>query len=423
MKLTAAKNISFVKNNFTYLFNFINLSFVQVSNILIQVFLFSLIARKIGLQHFGYVMVANAYATLAGIFINYGTNQSGIKDVALNKSVPKLLSQIFFSVYYTRLILFIVSLLVLLVLYLLGFHNWIYLAFALPLILAEVFNPLFFFIGIEKLLLYNVVNLISKAIAGLLIVSFINTTADSHYVNFYLGIGSVLMYIVLIVYGIRKYNIAIFPFSFISSFQFLQQNFYLVCNSLSVQLQQSVFLFAIASTKNDLIVGAYSLCDKIIWVFRLFIISFSSIIFPKAAVLQKENEPKWKKYKFNINLAFCFVFIAAGIILFSFSPFIIKMVTGKQDALSELYLRAVAFVPLITALNSLNVLDLLMKNKYNFIFIIAVMLLGLASILSFAFIRFNNPNLFGYYLIVIESFGLILYTLFLRSAERKLNPL
>ena len=82
--------------------NFNNLGFIQISNIAVQLLLFPIILRTIGIESFGLVTVINAYSLLAGVFINYGTNQSGIKDIALVKDNNTLLSQLFFTIYHTR---------------------------------------------------------------------------------------------------------------------------------------------------------------------------------------------------------------------------------------------------------------------------------------------------------------------------------
>ena len=133
-----------------FLSNFINLSFIQVSNALLQLFLFPVIFRIIGLTYFGYVIVANSFATLLGIFINYGTNQSGIKDIALSRDQREQKSQIFFSIIYSRFLLFCMVILVLAVLYYLRVHNIIYYLFAGAIIFSEVLNPIFFFIGVAE---------------------------------------------------------------------------------------------------------------------------------------------------------------------------------------------------------------------------------------------------------------------------------
>ena len=68
--------------------NFINLSSIQLSNALLMILLYPIITRSVGLEAFGLIMLANAFAGLLGIVVNFGTSQSGIKDVAVHKSDP-----------------------------------------------------------------------------------------------------------------------------------------------------------------------------------------------------------------------------------------------------------------------------------------------------------------------------------------------
>ncbi len=54
--------------------NFMHLGMIQVSNALVQLLLFPFIIRKTGLEAFGPVVVANSYAALMGLIVNYGTS-------------------------------------------------------------------------------------------------------------------------------------------------------------------------------------------------------------------------------------------------------------------------------------------------------------------------------------------------------------
>ena len=91
-----------MSRNFSAFFSFANLSFIQGSNVLIQLLLIPIITRIVGLQEFGLVMLASSYAALVSIFINYGSNQSGVKDVAQEKESPSNLSKVFYSIYIVR---------------------------------------------------------------------------------------------------------------------------------------------------------------------------------------------------------------------------------------------------------------------------------------------------------------------------------
>ena len=91
--------IGIVKRNTIPIFSFINLSIVQGSNALIQILLIPIIIRIVGLGELGHVTVAGTYAALVSLFINYGSSQSGVKDIAIHQFDQKALSETFYSIY------------------------------------------------------------------------------------------------------------------------------------------------------------------------------------------------------------------------------------------------------------------------------------------------------------------------------------
>lgn len=419
MMATGKRYASFIKNNLGFLSGFMHLGAIQVSNAVIQLLLFPLIIHVTGLELFGIVMVANTYAALNALFINYGTNQSGIKDVALFKNDRQKLSGVFYTIYASRILLFFLSLILLFVLYKFHFPNVGYFPFALTIIFAEVLNPFFFFVGIEKVYLYNLVNLISKTVSALLIYFLVKTPDLAGWVNFYLGIANIGGYCFLTLFLVKKYGLVFNKISRKTLRNFFKLNFFLVGNNLSVQLQQSIFVFAISFTNNSMILGAYSFCDKIVWSFRLLIIAFTNAIFPKATHIFHTNPGKWRLFRKKITMLLAALFIVAAFGILLLAPWVVHLFTKTNNELAIIYTRAICLVPLIAALNSMNVLDLLLKNKYNYIFFIAMILLAISAIVSFIFIRANNSGLFGYYQIIVEIFSLPLYLYFMHKSDRK----
>lgn len=412
------KYLIVARKNLGFLSGFLHLGSIQASNAIIQLLLFPLIIHVTGLEVFGIVMVANSYASLNAIFINYGTNQSGIKEVALHKNSARKLSNIFYTVYYARILLFLAAMLVLFVLYQCKIPHVNYFPFAITIIFAEVVNPFFFFAGTEKVYLFNVANLISKSLSALLIYFLITKPELGAWINFLLGIVNIGAYLLLAIYIIKKYRLTYYMVSRNHLSNFFKQNFYLVGNNVSSQLQQSVFLFALSFTGNNLLLGAYSFCDKIVWSFRMLIVAFTTAIYPRAAIMYKESVERWYQFRKRINilLAICFCLAALGILFFA--PLVVELFTKTSNELAISYTRAICLVPLIASLNAMNVVDLLLKNKYKYIFVIAMILLAIAITVSFLFLTLNNSSLFGYYQIIVEVFSLPLYLYFMRKTER-----
>ena len=407
-----------IKNNVSTLFSFLNLGVIQASNAMIQIILIPVITRIIGLGELGHISVANAYAMIMALIINYGSNQSGVKDIAVHQNDTKKMAEIFYTIYFARLFFFTLSFIAILLLH---FYWHIpygaYFLLANTVILAETLNPFFFFVGIQNLLVYNIVNFLGRLLSAIAVIFFIKSANDSPWVNFYLGFGTSFAYGILFIYAIKKYKINYNPIRISEVKKFLFINFHLTGNNLSVQLQQSLFLFSISYTNDSLILGAYSLCDKIVWSFRLLIISFSNAIYPKAAISFNEKNERWQYYKKKINMVLFVIFTLAGICLLFLAPWITLILTGNKNELATFYIKCISFVPLVAALNSLNVIDLLMRNKYNYIFIIALLLLTITIISALLFILIGNHLIFGYYPITVEIFSLPLYWYFIQKAK------
>lgn len=402
--------------------NFINLSFIQVSNALLQIFLFPVVLHIVGVTHFGFVLVANSFAGLMSIYINYGTNQSGIKDITLNRENRKEKSVIFFSIIYARLALFFTVVVLLALMYYLNISNNIYYVFASAIIFSEVLNPLFFFIGMEKLVVFNIMNLLSKLVSIILIVFLVKNADDAYLVNLYIGLTAIASYIILIAYGVKRYGLIFILPGLPAVGKLLRENFYLVFNGLSIHLQQSFFLFQLSFTASPLVLGAYSLCDKIVWACRLLISSFSAAIYPRSTLLYQADPEKWKAYKKQLNLLLALVFISGSLILFLFPGQIIQLLTGKRDGQFESYLRIISFTPLIIALNGLNIIDVLLKNAYHMIFKISLIILFISMACSVIMISIDKPLIFAYYPVIIELSCLVVYLLFLRKKTQTVSP-
>ena len=395
--------------------NFFNLSSIQLSNALLMILLYPIITRIVGLEAFGLIMLANAFAGLLGIVVNFGTSQSGIRDVAVHKANPGDLARVFFSTLLIRLLIFIVFILFFALAGLGTFVHYEYYVFAIPLILSEVVNPLFLYLGTEKLGVYNMANLVAKVLIILSILFFIKGAADARWVNFIIGGINSLIYIILIARGITQYKL---PFIFPGKKDMVglsKSNFFLVGNNISVHLQQSLMLFALARWGNPMWLGAYSLCDKVTWSSRLMIMSISNAVYPKAAWLFSDDPQQFIAFKSQVKklLTLSFLGISAGIIIFA-GP-IIHLLAGEPNATAVTILRIMSLVPAAAALNSLNVLELLIRENNRAIFNIAMVLLAMAFTLALGISMLKNIYLLGAYTFFIEISAILMYEYIIRK--------
>jgi len=400
-------------------FSFFNLSSIQAANILVQLLLIPIISRIVGLTEFGLIMLGASYAALVSIFINFGSNQSGVKEVALARDNTSTLSKIFFSIYIVRGLLFVLTSLAFLLVsqWLLPNNTRTHFLYANMIIVGELLNPFFFFVGIQQLFLYNIINLISKILSIVLILLFIQSPADSVWVNFIVGFTQIIGSIILLVVLIQKHALVFIKIPIKDLVQYVKQNSYLAGNNLSVQLQQSVFLFSVSAMGNPVLLGAYSLCDKVVWSFRMLIISFFNAMYPRAAVLHQSATEDWKRMKQQLQKALWVILSAAALILLFFANPIVHLITGASDELAAFFIQSICLMPLVAGLNSLNVTELLLRNQYKYIFNIAIILLVISILLAGLFLQWGNPRLFGFFPILVELCSIPLYLYFIKSAS------
>lgn len=381
-----------------------------------MVLIYPILTRIIGLENFGKVMVANALAGLLGILVNYGTIQTSIKDVASLREDRQLLSEIFWKTFSIRLLIFTVVTLVILSSFFFVNKNYFFYLFALPLVLAEVLNPMFFFLGVERLKILNFANLLAKVLTLVLIVLLIKGGNDSVYVNFIMGIILSFTYLFSIIWAIKKYQLKFTIPSMLSQLLILKSNFYLLANNFAVHLQQSLILFALQAAGNALWLGAYALCDKVIWSIRLLIISLTSSIYPKSTRLYNESIENWKNFKKRSKFIFGVVFLIGSIFIFVFADLIIRILAGEVNSEASLYLKQMSFAPFLAALNCMNVIDRLVANDNYTIFKIALIILFVASATSYALVVTGNFQIIGIYMIIVELISLLLYEFFTRKS-------
>ena len=342
---------------------------------LLLLLMYPIITRIIGINDLGMVMLANTFSGLSGIIINYGTNQSGIRDVATNSNNPKALNIVLNNTLWIRILIFFAYSIFVFILFWANIRYYTYIVLSIPLVLAEVLNPLFFYLGIEKLKLYNIANLISKVLIIALIILFIKGPQDSEWVNFIMGMASVATFGTLLVYVFKKYKLSFTRPQKTELSKITKDNFFLTINNISVHLQQSLMIFALAKWGNPTWLGAYSLCDKVVGSSRILIISVSNAIYPNAAQLFKDGPQTWIAYKNKMKKIIAAAFFLLSLGLFILPGFVIQLLSGEQNQTAIDFLRIMAFVPTIAALNVLNVLDLLLKNDTLSIFRIALILL------------------------------------------------
>jgi len=392
---------------------FASLLVLNITNAIFQLLVIPILIHNTATEKLGGYFLALSFSVLASIFVNFGTSQTAVVEIR-NATTETQRQTILAETLAIRFFPLLLAIVVSCILPFIANHG-IYYILVLPMIVAEFINPQFYLIATYKVNRYTVLNLLLRL--ALLLIIFLLRTNDK-IIEISLFIIGMMMLLLNVFYlqstFLKKGTIQYFP-TITRLQQLFKTNILVTGNGLTVHLQQSLFLFALPSFVTPLFLSAYGLIDKLISSFRMLVNAYSSAVMPHAAGTHHAGFAQWKKLKKQQNIilsAFC---ILAGAIMYLFPEQLLTILfLGKNNNTAFFneaahLVQLISPVPLLIALNVLNVAELILEKKFLAYFGAGIFILFI-SLLSIDALKLGLPASYaGYYPVLIEASCLLLY--------------
>ncbi|WP_026703784.1 lipopolysaccharide biosynthesis protein [Flavobacterium soli] len=363
----------------------------QAFNLVTPVLIAPYLIYVCNLDGFGKIGIAFSFALFFILIVDYGFDIKGIKKISESRNNPEQLEHELVSTLYTKFFLFIISATIAAVCVFLFpyFHNEIKLfSFSLMIVFAQVFNPVWFLQGLENFYISSVVNACSKVIYVILIFATIKVVDDYIYVNLFLGLSSLIVNIVGLIFIFRKNNFKLLPVDFNLIFETLKNDSSLCISQLFLSIRQLSPLFIVGYFFGFTLAGQYKIVDQVISLYRTFSQVFLKFFYPQLCFRLIENKQEaityWKRY---VAVLFSGVFFSA-LILFFFSQnvlFFFRVEVNVMEHLQRTFQMAL-IIP-IAMVFSLSLEQLMFgfhNNKIYFKITIFVTIFNLVTILLFS---------------------------------------
>ncbi len=394
---------------------------------LLQFYLIALVISRVGIATNGLVLTALSLAWLACILLNYAGNQTIPLVFAKEQAVvnSKATAEVVTDNLSVRLLFFLVIVVTLLVVYALGIPFSIYLIGAIPILFSELINPQAFYLSLNKMQFFNLANLIGRSLGVGLVWYTLYDVADAPWANAWVGIGLSIAYLFLWVHLISNKIISFAEVSATRVSKMLIHHFPLVGANVVVQLQQSVFLYALGLTANPVVLGAYSIVDRITSGVRNILIAFSNAIFPLSIKTMDEDTQAWLAMRKKLNDFLFFSLMVMGFGIWLFAESIAQWFSkGIEVKLITAYIKWLAPIPFIIGINALNVIELIIRKQFKAQFNINIILMCSSILITALFIFalkktetsatfctgvFCFTQLLPTYLLITETVNLFLY--------------
>ena len=412
-----------LKNYKNLVQNFTSLSVLQISNYIFPLIVLPYVVRVLGPDKYGLVQFAAAFSTYLQLICDYNFALTGTRLISQNRNDQKKLSEIFSSIIFIKIILFLVTLVLFIVIILsiekFSIDSMVYILSA-GMVLGSVLSPLWFFQGIEKMKYITIIQVSVRIVATIFIFLFIQTKSDYLVLviinsSAQIAIGLTGLAVSIIVFKVK----VLIPEKGMM-INILKHGWNVFLSSIWINFYTTSNTFLLGLFTNNTIVGYYAGADKIRIAFQGIHSTLSLSVFPFVSNLVKESYEKF----INFNRKLLKLSGAGGLIisvlLFVFANPITNLILGKDFKDSSDLLRIISVLPFLISFSNVfgiqTMLPLGFDKSFNKI-------IGLSALLHIILLFVIIPTYFAegvaYTVVLTELIVTVSMYIFLRF--KKIN--
>jgi polysaccharide transporter, PST family len=378
------------------LYNFSSLSFIQVANFILSLLVIPFVVRKIGADGFGSVAVAQAVMIYLAVITEYGFNQTATREVALYKDDKEKISRIFSTVVAAKVILCVCCFIILSILVVtipfFKAHSTLYLV-GFSFVVGYTFLPNWFYLGMEKMQYFAIPLLVGKLMFVVLVFMFIREEKDSVFFLLFMGAGNAMAAFFSTYLAFRIFKLHFIVPGKADIVAQLKDGWHVTVSNLSNTTCQYTGIFILRIFTNDLIVGYYSIAERIYFGMKLMLGAFSQAVYPRICQLIHNGRSGVRSFLRKTYYPFLAAVGLCCILMSVFSTPILQFFIGHESPPTVLLLRLFCVALFIAALNIPANLILLADNhkkSYLRVFTIATVLNLLANAILARFYYANG---------------------------------
>ena len=336
--------------------NFFSLSIIQGTNYLIPILVMPFVIHRIGVGWFGVVSIAQVIMVYLSTVSDYGFNLTATRDIALNRELQGTdkLSRIFSTVLFTKLAITAIAFLVLfLVVSLVPFFktNFNLYISGFTYVIGQSLLVSWFFQGMEKMKFITFSVLLARIIFAVLIFVFIKDSDDAYLFLFFFGLGNIIAGIFSIYMAMYIFKLKFLAPLWPDMVYELRNGWQIMISNLSINTYLYSNIFILRIFAGDLMVGYYSIAEKIFFAVRQILGIFSQVVYPHICQLVQTGKDQTAMFFKKIYLPFLLLVSITSCSVFILSPWITQIFVGKEANLPGILLRMLSLVPIIVCLN------------------------------------------------------------------------
>ncbi|QHL86553.1 oligosaccharide flippase family protein [Nibribacter ruber] len=394
--------------------NFLSLSVLQGLNYLLPLLVMPVLMQALGVATFGLLSYAQAFIQYFIIVIDYGFDLSGTQQIARHREEPAQLRTIVTHILALKLIFFIGSFLVLW-----GLVTWVpvfmenrqLFLVAFGVALGQLFMPVWFFQGMERMKYVTIVHLISKAIYASLILLLVRQPEDILWVPVLqaLGIlvaGGVSLGLLWKEFGIRPTAVTWQGLRYQ-----LGQGWFVFVSNVSISAYTISNTFFLGLLAGPVAAGYYSGAEKIVRAVQGLFIPVSQTLFPYLSKLMHTSKERMVEVLRQLTRWTFLGAACASVAIAVMAPLLVRWVMGEEFLPVVPVLRLMAGLPLLVCLSNVFGIQAMLNLGYRKQFFFILCTGSLLNICSVPFVagRFEYT---GVAILLMATEGLVTLLMF-----------
>lgn len=415
--------------------NLISLTCIQVSNAFLPLIIFPYILKTVGSEFYSKITITEAISLIVLNFVIFSFEINGVSKVIgldLEKDIKKL-SSIFSNIFFTRVSIFILCLILIGLATPFFEKDFILLLFYWMLVpLSFIIQPLWLFQGLEKNVPPAIFTFISRLICILLITQLIKKPDNYILVPLIVGLSYIFGAVLSLVFVLVKLKIKLQIVTFSNIKCYLNNGKEIFLSNISVLLYRdfNVIILGFLHT-NPISISIYSMAEKLIKALQATTRPLNQLFFPKVIYLLKNNSiPDTQLFKRIMKLVIPQLLILIGLtILLIIGYFYVKRYTSllnnfpykERITLLFLIMNIVVFFGILNFMLGIASLNYLNEKKYLFkiIFLVGIFNIIFCTILSFFWKEIGAAICFTLSEVFLFIFIAKKYTIFKLNKNRK----
>lgn len=313
--------------------NFVSLFVLQFINYLLPLILIPYLIRILGIDGFGVYSFVLAIMLYGVQMSDYGFELSATYHIARNKAHKAKVNNIVSSVLTIKILIALVYLLLItcasfFVAKLQEYQGLLFLAYGV--IVGQLFFPVWFFQGMEKMRYIMYLNGFSRLLFVLAILMFVQEPSDLYLALFLNALSSLILGGLSLYVLFYKFDIKFKVQKWVKIVYYLKDGWYLFTSKFAVQLYTTFNMILLGFFASPTVVGYYAIAVKIIEALGGLLEPLTRAVYPYLINVQKSSNNAFLKRNKQLALVILLVMIPVSLLLIYFSEWILVLITGKE---------------------------------------------------------------------------------------------